>query len=67
MLHNLDRPKQAQEFTFLRRTNKIIYSSSCFSNATVKRKHTQKHFSPQLDSKLSFNEHTNIMKATKKL
>ena len=58
-LSNPDQAKQAHKVTFSRTTNKIIHPSLDFNNATVNLTHTQKYLDPQLDSKLSFNEHAN--------
>ena len=55
---NPDRVKLAQEVIFLRKTNKIVHPPLYFNNATVKLTYTQKHLDLQLDSKLSFSEHT---------
>ena len=64
---NPDRTKQVEEVVFSRKTIKIIDPTLYFNNATVKLTRTQKHLGLQLDSKLSFNEHTNskISKVTK--
>ena len=59
--------KQAQEVIFSKTTNKAVHPPLYVNNDIVKLTHTQKHLGLQLDSKLSFSEHTNnkISKATK--
>ena len=67
MSFNPDRTKLAQEAIFSRKTNESVHPPLFINNATVKLTHALKHLDLHLDSKLSFNEHTNnkISKATK--
>lgn len=67
MPFNPVKAKQAQEVIFSTNTNKSTHPPFYFNNATVKRKHLQKHLRLQLDNKLSLSEHTNnkIKKAAK--
>ena len=55
---NPGQDKQAQKVIFSRRTRMIVHTPLYFHNTTVKLTHTRKHVGLQLDSKLSFNEHT---------
>ena len=66
VLFNPDQANEGKEVIFLRKTIKIIYPPLSFNNATVKLTPLQKHPGLQLDSKQSFNDHTNnrISKAT---
>ena len=66
---NPDLAKQAQEVILSRKTNKIVHLPIYFNSVIFKLTHTQKHVGLQLDSKLSFIEHTNnkTSKATKAL
>ena len=66
MSFNQDRAKQVQEVIFLRKTNNTN-PSLYFNNVFVNLTRTRKQLGLQLDSKLSFCEHTNnkISKAAK--
>ena len=59
MSFSSDRTKQSQEVLLSTKINKSTHPPLCFSNASIKITHSQKHLSLQLDNKLSFNKHTN--------
>ena len=59
MSFNPDRTKQAQEIIFSRKKNATTHPPLFFNNSEIKLSSNQKHLGLTLDSKLSFNEHTN--------
>ena len=64
MNFNPDRTKQAQEVIFSRKTKKLPHPPLVFNNTNVTQSIYQKHLGIILDSKLTFENHINIV-ATK--
>ena len=64
MNFNPDRTKQAQEVIFSRKTKKLPHHPLVFNNTDVTQSIYQKHLGIILDSKLTFENHINIV-ATK--
>ena len=57
MSFNPNPSKKAQEVTFSRKVNNLLYPSLFFNNVDVGQIRSQKHLGMFLDFKLSFNEH----------
>ena len=53
--------KQAQEFIFSRKTKKLPHPSLVFNNTNVTQSMYQKHLGIILDSKLTFENHINMV------
>ena len=51
-----DKPEQAQEVIFSRKTQRVIYLPAFFNNMPVVRNSCQKHLGVYLDKKLNFSE-----------
>ena len=64
MNFNSDATKQAQEVIFSRKTKKLPHPPLVFNNTNVTQSIYQKHLGIILDSKLTFENHINIV-ATK--
>ena len=64
MNFNPDRTKQAQEVIFSRKTKKLPHPPLVFNNTNVTQSIYQKHLGIILDSKLTFENHINMV-ATK--
>ena len=58
---NPDSNKQVQEFFFSRKTKKLLHPSLVFDNANVTQSIYQKHLDMILDSKLTFENHINVV------
>ena len=61
MNFNQDPVKQAQEFIFSRKTKKLPHPSLVFNNTNVTQSMYQKHLGIILDSKLTFENHINMV------
>ena len=64
MNFNPDPTKQAQEVIFIRKTKKLPHPPLVFNNTNVTQSIYQKHLGIILDSKLTFENHINMV-ATK--
>ena len=60
MIFNPDTSKQAQEVLFCRKLQKVSHSK-LFKNADVLQTNSQKHLGVVLDSKLTFQDHIDIV------
>ena len=61
MNFNPDPTKQAQEVIFIRKTKKLPHPSLVFNNTNVTQSMYQKHLGIILDSKLTFENHINMV------
>ena len=61
MNFNPDRTKQAQEVIFSRKTKKLPHPPLVFNNTNVTQSIYQKHLGIILDSKLTFENHINMV------
>ena len=61
MSFNPDPSKQAQEIIFSRKYNKKVHPSLTFNKAPVTHANNQKHLGMILDSKLSFDDHIDMI------
>ena len=61
MNFNPDPTKQAQEVIFSRKTKKLLHPPLVFDNANVTQSINQKHLGIILDSKLTFENHINMV------
>ena len=61
MNFNVDLTKQAQEVNFSRKTKELPHPSLVFNNVNVTQSIYQKHLGIILDSKLTFENHINIV------
>ena len=64
MNFNPEPTKQAQEVSFSRKTKKLPHPPLVFDNANVTQSLYQKHLGIILDSKLTFENHINMLTIT---
>ena len=64
MNFNPEPTKQAQEVSFGRKTKKLPHPALVFDNANVTQSLYQKHLGIILDSKLTFENHINMLTIT---